>query len=247
MPRSSTETGAAAAVLCIPGLAGQVGLVHGFSTLALGNMRAPSPDGGALSPARRAFAEAMGLQPGRLVAAGAVHGAEVARVDEPVGVVGGCDALITDRPGLGLFATFADCYPVVLYDPARRALGLCHTGWRGSAAGVAVRAVEALRWEYGSRLEDLVAGLGPGICAGCYEVSEEVAGRFDSVHARAVDGGRGRALLDLAAVNVDQLVAAGLPRGHVHVHGACTRESPQLPSHRRFPNGERFACIAAIR
>jgi len=247
MRRSSTEAGAAAAVLRIPGLAGQPGLVHGFSTLALGNMGARSVDGHALTPARKAFAEAIGLEPGRLVAAGAVHGAEVARVDEPVGVVRGCDALITDRPGLALFATFADCYPIVLYDPARRALALGHAGWRGSAGAVAARAVEALRREFGSRPEDLIAGLGPGICAGCYEVSEEVAGQFGPAHARAVDGGQGRALLDLAAVNVDQLVAAGVPRERVHLHGACTRECLQLPSHRRFPDGERFACIAAIR
>ena len=247
MPRSSIEVGAAIAVLRIPGLASQPGLIHGFSTLALGDMRAPSADGRTLTPARKAFAEAVGLEPGRLVAAGAVHGAEVARVDEPVGVVRGCDTLITDRVGLALFATFADCYPLLLYDPARRALGLSHAGWRGSAAGVAVRSVEALRREYGSRPEYLVAGLGPGICAGCYEVSEEVAGRFDPVHARPVDGEQGRSMLDLAAVNVEQLVAAGVPREHVHVHGVCTRESPLLPSHRRFPNGERFACIAAIR
>jgi len=170
---------------------------------------------------------------------------DVVRVDEPVGVLRGFDALVTDRPGLALFATFADCYPVVLYDRARSALALAHAGWRGSAAGVAVRAVEALRREYGTRPEDLVAGLGPGICGGCYEVMDAVASLFKTIHARPVEDGR--FMLDLAAVNVDQLLAAGVPRERVHVHGACTRECPQLPSHRRSPDGVRFACIAAIR
>jgi len=232
-------------VLRIPGLATQPYLVHGLSTLALGDMRAPGTAHSALTPPRQAFVEALGLEPGRLVVAGAVHGAEVARVDEAVGVLGGFDALVTDRPGLVLLATFADCYPVMLYDPARQALALAHAGWRGIRGGVVGRAVHALRREYGSHPEDLVTGLGPGICAACYEVSGEMAGQFAPGHARP--NGDGRFQLDLAAVILDQLLAAGVPSGSVHVLGACTRERPELPSHRRAPDGVRFACIAAIR
>ena len=232
-------------MLLIPGLATQAHLVHGLSTLAFGDMRAPAPGDSPLTPARQAFAEALGLEPCRLVVAGAVHRAEVARVDGAAGVLRGFDALVTDRPGLALLATFADCYPVVLYDPARPALALAHAGWRGSRAGVAGRAVHALRTEYGSHPEDLIAGLGPGICAGCYEVSEQVAGQFEPAHTSP--NGEGRYKLDLAAVNRDQLLAAGLPCGSVHVLGVCTYEQPELPSHRRAPDGVRFACIAAIR
>ncbi|HKF17115.1 MAG TPA: polyphenol oxidase family protein [Candidatus Dormibacteraeota bacterium] len=246
MPRSSTEAGAALpAVLRIPGLAAQPYLVHGLSTLALGDMRAPGPGYPALTAPRRAFAEALGLEPGRLVVAGAVHGVEVARMDEAVGVLRGVDALVTDRPGLALLATFADCYPVVIYDPARHVVALVHAGWRGIRGGVVGRAVHALRREYGSHPVDLIAGLGPGICAGCYEVGEDVGGQFEPAHAKR--NGDGRFRLDLAAVIVDHLLAAGVPRGSVHVIGACTRERPELPSHRRAPDGVRFACIAAIR
>lgn len=246
MPRSSTEAGATPlAVLRIPGLATQPHLVHGLSTLALGDMRAPGPGHPALTPPRRAFAEALGLEAARLVVAGAVHGVEVARVDEAVGVLRGFDALVTDRPGLALLATFADCYPVVIYDPARHALALVHAGWRGIRGGVVGRAVHALRREYGSHAEDLSAGLGPGICAGCYEVGEEVGGQFDPAHAQR--NGDGRFQLDLAAVILDHLLATGVLCGSVHVLGACTRERPELPSHRRAPDGVRFACIAAIR
>src|SRR6266566_347266 len=155
LPSSTDEHGpGTAALLTIPALAAEPGLVHGFSTLALGSMRGPAPGG---SP---------------LTAAAAVHGAEVARVDEPAVVVPGRDALVTDRPGLPLLATFADCYPVLLFDPGRRALALAHAGWRGTAVGVARAAVEALRREYGCRPADLVAGVGPGICGRCYEVGE---------------------------------------------------------------------------
>jgi len=235
-----------AAVLTVPALAAEPGLVHGFSTLALGSMRGPAPDGSPLTPARRAFAAMLGLDAGRLTAAAAVHGADVARVDGPAGVVPGRDALVTDRPGLPLLATFADCYPVLLFDPARRALALAHAGWRGTAAGVARAAVEALRREYGCRPADLVAGVGPGICGGCYEVGEEVASRFGGGCVRPA-GAAGRHLLDLAEANRAQLEAAGVPGRSIHLHGACTRESPDLPSHRRSPDGSRFACLAAIR
>lgn len=152
--------------------------------------------------------------------------------------------LITDRPGLALAATFADCYPVVLYDPQRRALALAHAGWRGSLAGVAARAGHALCREYGSQPETLIAGLGPGICGHCYEVSEEIARRFDQRHS--FPSGSGRFHVDLAAVNRDQLLALGVPHDSLHQHGACTCEHPELPSHRRSPDGARFLCIAAI-
>lgn len=232
-------------VLRIPALAAEPGLVHGFSTAVMGSMRGPAPGGDPLTPARRAFAAALGLDPDGLTVAGAVHGAEVARVDVPAGAVRGRDVLVTDRPGIGLLATFADCCPVLLYDPSARALALVHAGWRGTAAGVTARAVAALALEYGSRPAGLVAGIGPGICAGCYEVGDEVAERFDPAFVRPSPAGRH--LLDLAAANRAQLEAAGVPTDRIRVHGACTRETPALPSHRRSPDGTRFACIAAIR
>ncbi|HXM54557.1 MAG TPA: polyphenol oxidase family protein [Candidatus Dormibacteraeota bacterium] len=240
MPPSSTD----AAVLRIPALAAQPGLIHGFSTLAMGSMRTPAPGTGPLTPERRALAAQLGLDPERVTVAGAVHGAEVARVDEAVGAVRGRDALITDLPCLPLLATFADCYPVLVYDPVHRALALVHAGWRGTAMGVAARAVEALTREYGSDPAALLAGIGPGICARCYEVGDEVAERFDAAFLRPSPG-RGH-LLDLAAANRAQLEAAGVPAAGIHAHGECTRESARLPSHRRLPDGARFACIAAI-
>lgn len=255
MPPSSTDDSAllppspqgagVKEILSVPRLAAEPGLIHGFSTLALGSMRGPAPGASLVTPARRAFAAALGLDGERLTVAGAVHGAQIARVDEPAGVVPGCDGLMTDRPGLPLLATFADCYPVLLYDPVQGALALTHAGWRGTAAGVAAEAVDAMREEYGSRPSDLVAGIGPGICGSCYEVGEEVAVRFaPAVVRRSPDG---RFWLDLAAANRAQLEAAGLPAGGIQIHGACTRESPELPSHRRSPDGTRFACLAALR
>jgi len=197
-----------------------------------------------LTPARLRFAQSLGLDGDLLTAAGAVHGTQVARVDEAQGAVQGVDGLVTDRLRLPLLATYADCYPLLVYDPRRHAVGLAHAGWRGTAAGMAGALVSALNTEYGSRPADLVAGIGPGICGRCYQVGGEVAARFNGFSRPDADG---RYRLDLAAANRAQLEKAGIPAARVHVHGACTFESADLPSHRRRPDGARFACLVALR
>jgi YfiH family protein len=231
-------------VLTIPALEVEPGLVHGFSTMSLGTMgltQAPDPE--AVMASRRHFARALDIDAEPLTVAGAVHGANVARIDEHQDVVRGVDALVTDRRGVALFATYADCYPIVLWDAEHRCVALAHAGWRGTVAGVGPAAVKALRDEYGSSPARMKAGIGPGICGRCYEVGEEVASQFD---ARFVRKGEGeRFLLDLAAANRAQLEAEGV--GEVHELGLCTKETDYLPSHRRNPDGTRFAAIVALR
>ena len=231
-------------VLSILELSLQPGLVHGFSTATHGNMRRDPAHPWPQTPERSAFANALGLDGERITVAGAVHGAEVARVDQPLGQVDGVDALVTNRVGTPLLATFADCYPIVIYDPRHHAVALAHAGWRGTAAGVARNTVTKLAEEYGSRPEDLVAGIGPGICGHCYEVGREVATRFPPEFLKP--SREGRQLLDLAAANRRQLVDSGLEAHNVHVHGACTLETPELYSHRRSPDGTRCACLVAL-
>ncbi len=231
-------------VLRIPAFEGEHGLIHGFSTMALGNMgltHAPDPE--AVLGSRRDFARALGIDIEPITTAGAVHGAGVARVDEPVDVVQGVDALVTDRPGVALFATYADCYPIVLWDRDVRSAALVHAGWRGTLAEVGRAAVRAMHDEYGSDPEQILAGIGPGICGRCYEVGAEVADRFDARFVRPSPGGR--FLLDLAAANKAQLEKAGVR--NVHVIGLCTKETPYLPSHRRSPDGTRFGAIVSLR
>jgi hypothetical protein len=231
-------------VLRIPALESEPRLLHGFSTSALGSVGLiHAPDPIPVLASRRAFARALGLASEELTTVGAVHGNRIARVDVPQDVVQGVDGLVTDRQGVSLFATFADCYPILLWDRGKRAVALVHAGWRGTQARVAEAAVKAMREEYGSEPTDLVAGVGPGICGLCYEVGGEVASQFDG---RFVKPGRDdRFLLDLAAANASQLVAAGV--GAVHVIGLCTKETDFLPSHRRNPDGTRFGAIVALR
>src|SRR5207245_4361745 len=153
----------------IPELADEPGLVHGFSTMAVGSVGLKhAPDPGPVLDSRRAFTSALGLDGVDLTTIGSVHGAAVARVDEPGGSVDDVDALVTDCRGVALFATYADCYPIVLWDPEKRVAGLVHAGWRGSQAGVAAAAVRFMADEYGCR--QIRAGIGPGIWGQCYEV-----------------------------------------------------------------------------
>jgi YfiH family protein len=231
-------------LLTIPSLEAEPGLVHGFSTSLLGTMgltHAPDPD--AVMASRRGFARALGIDAESLTVAGAVHSNGVVRVDEHLDVVRGVDALVTDRRGVSLFATYADCYPIVLWDPEHRSVALVHAGWRGTVARVGPAALDKLRNEYGSDPTHVKAGIGPGICGRCYEVGEEVASQFDAQFVRR--GAGDRFLLDLAAANRAQLEAEGVTE--VDVIGVCTKETDYLPSHRRSPDGTRFAAIVALR
>lgn len=228
----------------IPALAAEPGLIHGFSTTGFGSVGLThAPDPAPVLASRRAFARALGVDGDSLTVAGAVHGATVARVDEAWEVIQGVDGLVTDRAGIGLFATFADCYPIVLWDGRRKVAALAHAGWRGTLAGVAAAAVGVMRDQYGCAPGDVVAGIGPGICGSCYEVGEDVASKFEAEVVRPGVGDR--FLLDLAAANRLRLERAGVKE--VHVLGLCTKETSFLPSHRREPDGTRFGGIVAVR
>jgi YfiH family protein len=183
---------------------------------------------------RRRTLSLLGLALSHTVMAGLVHGNRVVAVtgDEAPGpdavrFVPDCDALITDRPGVALVVTAADCVPVFLYDPVRQAVGAVHAGWRGTVAGVAGRAVAALAEAYGSRPADLLAAVGPSIGPCCYEVDDAVASPLrayygDSAAAELLAPGRapGKYMLDLWAANRRDLHQAGVAQ--VSVSGECT-------------------------
>ena len=232
-------------MLHVPELADEEGLVHGFSTTLLGTLGLThATDREAVLHSRDEFARILDLNGNAaLTVAGAVHGADVARVDSAPAVIDNVDALITDRPGIGLFTTHADCFPIVLWDPIHRAAGLAHAGWRGTHAGVAVATLQAMEHDFGTKPRDVRAGIGPGICGRCYEVGPEVAENFDD--AFVTRGAGDRSLLDLAASNIAQLKEAGVD--DVHDIAVCTKESYLFPSHRRHPDGTRFGAIVAIR
>ncbi len=167
-----------------------------------------------------------------------VHSARVVVADEANGPrdhLGQADALITDRPEVSLFLRFADCVPVFIYDPRRRAVGVAHAGWRGSLKKVVKATVEAMTERYGSRPADMVAGIGPGIGPCHYAVGPEVVEQTRQALGGVADSllveDNGGYHLDLWAANRAGLREAGVE--HIEVAEICTAcHSQDFFSHR---------------
>jgi hypothetical protein len=129
------------------------------------------------------------------------------------GVLGEGDALLENTSGSVVAIKTADCLPILLVDDRHRAVAAVHAGWRGTVAGIAQRAVEAMRAQFGSVPEDLRAAIGPGIGECCYEVGPEVAAQF---------GRQGRAHVDLAEANRRRLMDAGVTPERIYASNLCT-------------------------
>lgn len=158
------------------------------------------------------------------------------------------DGMVTDEPGLVLNTFYADCVPLYFVDPVHRAVGLAHSGWRGTAGRMGARMVEAMGERFGSRPEEIYAAVGPSICRDCYEVSGDVAEQFIRMLGEAVAiPGRepGKYQLDLWLANELILRQAGLLPAHIAVTDICTcHNSGYLFSHRA--SGGRRGSLAAF-
>jgi YfiH family protein len=174
----------------------------------------------------RAF-RAAGRAPETVADLWQVHSADVVVADAPRDLsvdAAQADVIVTDRPGVTLFLRFADCVPIFLFDPKRRAVGLIHAGWRGTLLKAAAAAVQAMQARYGSRPADLVAAIGPSIGPCHYEIGPEVVAQtravFDGASGGMLARVDGRLHLDLWAANAHTLREAGV--GEIEIGGVCT-------------------------
>ncbi len=176
---------------------------------------------------RERFMRRIGIGPERLASAGLVHGDTIhfASVADGGKIIPGTDALIASDNDLFLSITVADCLPVFLHHPGSGALALVHAGWRGLAAGIIGKTIVALSEQYAAPPQELLAGIGPGICPRHYEVGENVAARFISCLV-AVKGANGATMLDLPFAARAFLIEAGVPDGSIETFPACTYEEP---------------------
>lgn len=154
------------------------------------------------------------------------------------------DGLVTDEPGLVLAAFFADCVPLFFVDPVHHAVGLSHSGWRGTVGRIGQKTVSMMQETYGSRPEDLLCAIGPSICQSCYEVSEDVAGRFREEFPNAAKDilyatTPGKYQLNLWKANELALLEAGICPEHLAVTNICTCCNPQLLFSHRASHGMR--------
>jgi YfiH family protein len=177
-----------------------------------------------------------------------IHSDRVIRAGGQTGWLGEGDALISDRPDEVLLAIrTADCLPLLMVDEPRRAVAAVHAGWRGTAAGIAARAVEALQREFGTAPEDLRVSIGPGIGPCCYEVGPEVAAEFQRLFPERSDL-NGRTKIDLPEANRRQLRQIGVPEGQIFTAGLCTAcRADEFHSFRRDRGVERMVSAIGIR
>lgn len=167
-----------------------------------------------------------------------VHGDVVLHVPEPwlpgpraPGEVPTADALVTDRPGIGLMVRVADCVPVLLADPAAGVVAAVHAGRRGLALDIVTRAVERMRSLGAGQLR---AWVGPHVCGRCYEVPEQLRAEVAaSVPAAYAETSWGTPALDLGAGVEAQLAAAGVAAERIGRVDRCTLEDESLHSFRR--------------
>lgn len=201
------------------------------------------------------MAAALGVERERMVLTYQTHTINVRRVtdaDAGKGVVRDrdyreVDGLITDEPGITLVTFFADCVPLYFVDPVHHAIGLSHSGWRGTVKRMGRVTLDAMHREFNTKPEDVIACVGPSICKDCYEVGGEVADEFktafDKKHwNKILEGPKldadGRTTdkyqLDLWKANELVLLEAGVRPEHLAVTNICTYCNPNLLySHRR--------------
>ena len=237
---------------------GGVSRCYGGNALNLGFTKHDSRD--AVEQNRALFLTELGaLNGGRswpLITLRQIHSDLIHRVDAlPARPLAG-DGLITDTPGLLLAAQAADCLPVIVVDRKRRAVGVFHAGWRGTAKRIVEKGVGEMRKHFGSDPRNLAVAIGPGIQACCYEVGEEVRARFEAQFAYGASLFREvkesdpvrekypllfltarapghselpvKLFLDLVEANRRQLLDAGVPAKNIDASAPCTACHPEL-------------------
>lgn len=210
---------------------------------------------------RQALCRALGVPFEGYTLGHQVHGDRVAAVTETEAGRGrlayaealpDTDGLVTDLPGVVLSVFLADCAGVVLADPVKKVIGVCHAGWKGTALGIAVKTVRLMAERYGSRPENLRAGISPCASGCCYEIGPDTAEtiRREGYCASALPASRnGHLFFDIPTALVSQLTGAGLKPENVEPSGLCTLCGTEgFFSHRRSGGiTGRFSVFAVIR
>jgi polyphenol oxidase len=257
-PNWTTRNSRGLHILQAPALAKFPWLIHGFSTrpggvsslneeklLNLGFTDWDTQEN--VQENRRRFLSALGASDLQLISLKQIHSDVIHLFNTTPAEFCKGDASITNRPGLLLGVQTADCVPILLVDPKKRAVAAIHAGWRGTLARIVVKAIGKMQMQFGTKPSDLLAAIGPSIGGCCYEVGTEVATQFHSQFAEAPEwfdefrtGDEPNpiqwlnmmppghqpppknVLLDLRKSNRAQLLAAGLRAPNISVSDLCT-------------------------
>ena len=242
---------------------------HAFSTRQGGVSSAPwdslnlgvgrGDDPAAVAENYRRFCGAVGLDEKRVVLSKQVHETTV-RVCTADDAGKGlwrergytADALITNEPNLPLVVFSADCGILLLHDPVTGAVGGVHAGWRGCAGGIVEKAVAAMAAAYGAKPEHILAAIGPCIGSCCFETDSDVADAMrDALGTDAEPYLTWRSPkyhVDLAGLNRQWLLRAGVLPEHIDVCGLCTACRPDLFwSHRKMGDARGVQAAVIVR
>ena len=145
------------------------------------------------------------------------------------------DGLITNESGIALATFYADCVPLYIVDPVHHAIGLSHSGWRGTVKRMGAVTLKKMEEEYGTKPQDVYVAIGPSICQDCYEVSKDVADEFREAFLAQRDEDKllyqkseEKFLLNLWYANYCVFREAGVPEKNIEVTDVCTCCNPDL-------------------
>lgn len=184
-----------------------------YHSLNVGVFTEDSPEN--IRENRTLLFQSLGIYEDQVVHSHQIHGDQILLAQHP-GLQEGYDALITNRPGLFLSVTVADCTPILVYDPVQNAVAAIHAGWRGAAARIVLKTLKAMEMQFQTRPEDCIAYVGTCIDECSYEVGKEVAVHFEEKFTR-LGPEPGKFLLDLKSANAAQLLDAGVPASQIEV------------------------------
>ncbi len=248
--------------ITFPGLV-KAGVLHGMSTRQggvsegyLGTMNLSYSRGDEkahIDENHRRFAAALGYDEKRLVFSDQVHLTNIRRVtaaDCGKGIIvpsdiRETDGLMTNEKNVPIITFYADCVPLLLYDPVHKVIAMAHSGWKGTVARIGKKLLEAMKDAYGTKPEAVIGAIAPSICQNCYEVSEDVAQAFlkefgeKDFEQIAVSKGNGKYLLDLQRACYLVLTEAGMTENHIDVTDICTCCNPDLLFSHRASKGLR--------
>lgn len=159
------------------------------------------------------------------------------------------DGQVTNVPGLPLISYHADCVPLFFVDPVKKAIGLTHSGWKGTVQRIGANTIKAMIDNYGSDPKDIIGVIGPSICQNCYEVSEDVALAFQKEFRISENLMYAKPdykyQLNLWEANYQVMIDAGMLPEHITITKWCTGCHPDLLwSHRK--NGNDRGSLAAF-
>ena len=204
------------------------------------------------------MAETIGVEPNSLVFAAQTHTTKVRKgtaEDKGKGIVypldyQDVDGLITNESGICLTTFYADCVPLFFIDPVHKAIGLSHSGWRGTVGKMGQETLRRMKEEYGTDAKDVIAAVGPSICQDCYEVSEDVIEKFKEAFDEIYWGElfyqkeNNKYQLNLWKANEIILLEAGVPKENIAVTNVCTNCNSDVLFSHRATKGERGSLAA---